>query len=142
MTNRIPLIVSTALEVSDIKSLLTSCMYGHANTSRAEPVTSSVSALTGLPGLSLKAVACRNNPDARPQHHLVPSVVFSSPEVAVIGLTEAAAAEKHKNIAVYSSSFTCARSLATCCREPGSLLIDSCIRLACEPNYLQDCAQV
>ena len=51
---------------------------------------------------------CRNNPDARPQHQLVPSVVFSSPEVAVIGLTEQAAAEKHKNIAVYSSSFTCA----------------------------------
>ena len=57
----------------------------------------------------LSSVHCRrNNMDARPDHQLVASVVFSSPEVAVIGLTEQAAVEKHKNVAVFSSSFTCA----------------------------------
>ena len=70
---------------------------------------------------------CRGKKDARPDHQLVPSVVFSSPEVAVIGLTEHAAVEKHKNVDIYSSSFTCGPLLTL-------LSILSAARLVCETS--------
>ncbi len=38
-------------------------------------------------------------------HSLVPSAVFSQPELGTVGLTEAQAREKHKNIDIYKTSF-------------------------------------
>ena len=37
----------------------------------------------------------------------MPSVVFSSPEVAIVGITEDAAVDQHKNVQVFKSEFTC-----------------------------------
>ena len=38
-------------------------------------------------------------------YDLVPSAVFSQPEIATVGLTEAAAASKYKNVTVYTSTY-------------------------------------
>ena len=39
----------------------------------------------------------------------MPSVVFSSPEVAIVGITEDAAVDQHKNVQIFKSEFTCVR---------------------------------
>ena len=49
---------------------------------------------------------CRGRSDAKPDYKAVPSVVFSSPQLAYVGMDEAGAVEDVKDVDVYSSSST------------------------------------
>ena len=42
----------------------------------------------------------------KPEYDCVASVVFSSPQLATVGLSEQQALEKHENIDVFLSTFT------------------------------------
>ena len=42
---------------------------------------------------------------SKPDYEAIPSAVFSSPPIATVGLTEEQAAESHKNVDIYTSSF-------------------------------------
>ncbi len=43
--------------------------------------------------------------DVKPDHRLIPTAVFSQPELGTIGLTETAAREQYKKIDIYKTSF-------------------------------------
>lgn len=47
-----------------------------------------------------------NQPESRLDYELIPSVVFSHPPVATMGLTEAQAVQQHHFVTVYQSQFT------------------------------------
>ena len=47
-----------------------------------------------------------NNEDSPVEYENIPTCVFSQPNIGTVGLTEAAAREKYKQIDVYKSSFT------------------------------------
>lgn len=47
----------------------------------------------------------RGDEEAVPDHDNVASVVFSSPEVATVGLSEEAARDQHPDVDVFSSEF-------------------------------------
>ena len=64
-----------------------------------------VAVFTGVFVLKI-GLPCRGQKDARCDHSNVASVVFNSPAVAVVGLSEQAAVEKLKNVQVFSSKFT------------------------------------
>ena len=70
------------------------------------PIFGCISNLKGK--LKLAGMRCRGKGDVKCDHSNVASVVFSSPAVAVVGMTEANAVETHKNVEVFSSTFTCA----------------------------------
>ena len=58
-------------------------------------------------GFSTHAVgACRGMKDVKPEYDCVASVVFSSPQLATVGLSEQEALEKHENIDIFISTFT------------------------------------
>jgi pyruvate/2-oxoglutarate dehydrogenase complex dihydrolipoamide dehydrogenase (E3) component len=52
-------------------------------------------------------LVCRKDKSAIPDFENVASVVFSSPELATVGLSEEAAVEKHKDVDIFTSKFTC-----------------------------------
>ena len=47
-----------------------------------------------------------DQPESRVDYHNIPSVVFSHPPVATLGLTEPAARERHAKVTVYRTEFT------------------------------------
>ena len=49
---------------------------------------------------------CRGRSEAKPDYKAVPSVVFSSPQLAYVGMDEAGAVEEVKDVDVYSSTST------------------------------------
>jgi len=46
----------------------------------------------------------RNNP-TRPDHEMIPTAVFSQPEIGTVGLTEAQAARSHPDVSVFFTKF-------------------------------------
>ena len=52
---------------------------------------------------------CRGREDAKPDYKSVPSVVFSSPQLAYVGLHEETAVEEVGDVDIYSSVSTYAR---------------------------------
>jgi glutathione reductase (NADPH) len=57
-------------------------------------------------GRRLAARLFNNQPQSRVDYKSIPSVVFSHPPVATVGLTEPAAREQHENVTVYRTEFT------------------------------------
>lgn len=55
----------------------------------------------------MKLWLCRNN-KAKPDYKAVPSVVFSSPQLAFVGKHEQAAVDQHQDVDIYTSTSTCA----------------------------------
>ena len=55
---------------------------------------------------TLVYLGCRDSKTQVPDHDVVASVVFSSPNLASVGLTEEAAIKELKDFEVFSSSFT------------------------------------
>ncbi len=47
-----------------------------------------------------------NQPDSRVDYDNIPSVVFSHPPVATVGLTEAQARQRHERVRIYKTDFT------------------------------------
>lgn len=43
--------------------------------------------------------------DVKPEYDAIASVVFSSPQLATVGLSEQQALEKHDNVDIFLSSF-------------------------------------
>ena len=59
---------------------------------------------TALP--PMHGACCRGRSEAKPDYKAVPRVVFSSPQLACVGMDEASAIEEVKDVDVYSSSST------------------------------------
>jgi len=55
-------------------------------------------------GAAVGETLFNNNPQAM-DHDLIPTAVFSTPEIGTVGLTEAKAVEKHQDIDIYVSRF-------------------------------------
>ena len=59
-----------------------------------------------LSGMRRGCPCCRGKEDAKPDYKSVPSVVFSSPQLAYVGLHEETAVEEVGDVDVYSSVST------------------------------------
>lgn len=54
----------------------------------------------------LSVVLAREGKDTKPDYTAVPSVVFSSPQLAYVGKKEDAAVEEYQDVDVYTSTST------------------------------------
>ena len=56
-------------------------------------------------GMALVHHIFGDDPNSRPAHENVASAVFTTPQIATVGLTEEEAAEKYSNLNIYKSTF-------------------------------------
>jgi pyruvate/2-oxoglutarate dehydrogenase complex dihydrolipoamide dehydrogenase (E3) component len=71
----------------------------------------------------------RGQQEAKPDYAAVPSVVFSSPQVAYVGKHEQAAVEEYGDVDVYTSVSTCAP--VSVAYQPHAFSPPACSRLLC-----------
>lgn len=67
-----------------------------------------------MQGMAFAKHVFGDDPQGKPDYDYIPSAVFSSPPIANVGLTEEEAAEKYKNVDVFTSSYKCAAPLSAC----------------------------
>ena len=58
-----------------------------------------------LQGMALVHYLFGDDPNSRPAHENVASAVFTTPQIATVGLTEEQAAKKYPNLNIYKSTF-------------------------------------